>query len=347
MKDKRPTISPNFNFLGQLLDYEKHLKEESENLPQTNAALKRQCIAELRSPTSPTVATPKMGYGQFVCDTKLTAQSPTTALAKLSFTTPSPSTPTKDTAEFPSFTGFPTSSLDLVSFVPCSVKNEISAMSEVKNSGGTKRPHSFSLLEQACDIEQLNPIPVHPHESQKMVTMRSPSIKAKIPSVRPNSISFSSYPKFDMCKEDNSSPEKAQANTSDNITTAKQSTVKSTQGKLRLDNNNDNGSMFIGAGKTNIRENLTSGNLEHHRKSRSYEDILCSPYEEEKCASCNNLLKNSQQKFSNIVESFAQPITLESCGCRGTSDAHQSNSSISSSGSHNSIHGSLELIPVS
>lgn len=48
MKEKRPTISPNFNFLGQLLDFEKKIKSPSEV-----AAKGKPVQAELPDKTSP------------------------------------------------------------------------------------------------------------------------------------------------------------------------------------------------------------------------------------------------------------------------------------------------------
>ena len=94
-----------------------------------------------------------------------------------------------------------------------------------------------------------------------------------------------------------------------------------------------------------------SSNLEQGRKSRSMEDILNSPDEEPATTDCGCIGRigwpKSRPRTLHAAELFSQPVTLENVRCRGTSDPHQSSSSISSSGSHNSLHGSLEIIQVS
>ena len=46
MKDRRPSISPNFNFLGQLLEYERSLKLLAAT---TDPALKGQLTGDLKA----------------------------------------------------------------------------------------------------------------------------------------------------------------------------------------------------------------------------------------------------------------------------------------------------------
>ncbi|XP_069848220.1 dual specificity protein phosphatase 16-like [Dipodomys merriami] len=58
VKEKRPTISPNFNFLGQLLDYEKKIKTQPGTGPKGKLKL-----LHLEKPLEPAAAAPESGHG--------------------------------------------------------------------------------------------------------------------------------------------------------------------------------------------------------------------------------------------------------------------------------------------
>lgn len=57
VKEKRPTISPNFNFLGQLLDYEKKIKTQ----PGTSGSKSRLKLLHLEKPSEPGPVPPDGG----------------------------------------------------------------------------------------------------------------------------------------------------------------------------------------------------------------------------------------------------------------------------------------------
>ena len=389
------------------------MKQKKEEEPPESAAHKRQCIAERRSPTSPTVATPKFLLRPKVNSTSV--QSPTTALAKLNFgqagTPENPTGPQEGEIPFPQI---PTTSLDQLSFTPCFATDDapfrLTGLAAPRSSGGTKRPLSMNAIEsKPSGAQAVVPMDTSGPGFSTQITLRSSETKAKRPTVRPNSIAFSSFPKFDFPSSGSSSRtavtcagvsgsqttstipsvsstiSSAEANvtsplpstdaslasmsTSTSFLSASTLTAtspsrttnqvrSSSASRAEADDNKQSKNGSGGQGvqgmhhSTSTPSNISSArNLEQGRKSRSMEDILNSPDEEPATTDCGCIgnfgWPKSKQRTLNAADLFSQPVTLESVRCRGTSDPHQSSSSISSSGSHNSLHGSLEIIQVS
>jgi hypothetical protein len=311
-------------------------------LSEEAARIKKQCTEQLLQPPTPAETPSRLGLGSLCfkpfseVSQSTAAQSPTTALAKLNFNAP-PSAASKatgkDSKEFPKF---PTTSLDELNFTPCLAKEDTVVlgpggveMRQLKGVGGTKRPLSTTALESkqaessgsgasAMDIQA--------------VMLRSPELRAKRPLVRPNSIAFSSFPRMDLASPRCRVPvDQALTPTSPVV-------------------DEENRENAVPATAEHVwrtaMDTSSARGVEQARKSRSLEDIISSPDDEPIASAGPAACQHHPIPASDL---FSSPVALDkaSCRCRGPSDPHQSSSSISSSGSHNSLHGSLEIIQVS
>lgn len=183
--------------------------------------------------------------------------------------------------------------------------------------------------------------------------------KSKHNSVRPNSIAFSSYPTFDLGAENSASPSAFGVGSSSHDDTSEAYMAGNHHKKLRSSGTNSEPSSErkFRWGRYSEREvyrqitaamenaMLRTQVYEASRKARSLDDILAS----------EDLHMGSVCQctvFSQVPRRCGVPVGLDhfppsQCCCGAATEPYQSNSSISSGGSHGSLHGSMEIIQVS
>lgn len=236
--------------------------------------------------------------------------------------------------------------------------NMCNVSSGAKISTGTKRPLCFGTTLDSFKPSEEKSMEISKKCDNKMgggsentVTLRSHETRAKRPLVRPNSIAFSTLPNFDLSSDSSSSPDcKSTSNEKGN-----KSIGSSAYKRMFMAECNKYVTSAVQTYSKNVALENALGrarSFENCRKSRSLDDILSSPEDDDKQMNCDcvgSASKKSRFKSAMVSDVFSQNVGLEQvqCRCRGTSDPHQSSSSISSSGSHNSLHGSLEIIQVS
>lgn len=294
-----------------------------------------------------------------------TIVSPTTALSKLNFC---PSG--KETVEVvEEKTGidsykFPTTSLDKLNFTPCSVKSDESIIARNNKNMAVKRPINNNVNE-IKNLELVSPISVSssssgssvcsPIPGSVKVKLRSRENRGKRPLIRPNSIAFSTYPTFDLgsdCQESPSSSSSAsQDDTSESymMQNGKKSKHSDPDMKFRLGRYSER-EIYKQITAAMESAMIKTQAIEASRKSRSLDDMLNSGDEEGSNMDCDcSFGKVPPWRCGISVDRLHSPGMFDNLGChyQGSSDPYQSNSSISSNGSHNSLHGSLEIIQVS
>ena len=184
--------------------------------------------------------------------------------------------------------------------------------------------------------------------------------KSKRSTVRPNSIAFSTYPRFDLASENTAStPTSSPSHTSHDD--ASEAYLSHSSKKLRPNgvSSEPSSERKFRWGRYSEREvyrqitaamenaMLRTQVYEASRKARSLDDILSGGSEDSNMSSMCQC-----SVFSQVSRRCGIPVGLDrfspqQCRCGATTEPYQSNSSISSGGSHSSLHGSMEIIQVS
>lgn len=280
------------------------------------------------------------------------------------------------------FYSFPTTSLDKLNFTPCfsrmSEKDFMNDQNSIHASpprtSGVKRPLNNNVTDLQ-DEDATSPMSVSSttstssnssHTSNSVSSPMGNGVLAKVavrkrerkpnkPNVRPNSIAFSKYPTFDLGSDCQDSPNSSSSGTSQDdsseiyIQNGKKSKPSEYMSDIRFRlGRYCEREVYMQITAAMESAMMKSQAFEATRKSRSLDDILSSEDDSSspncECSTFDRVLRHcalTRDRYS------APAVLFESLACRGSSDPYNSNSSLSSGGSHTSLHGSVELIQVS
>ena len=144
MKDKRQTISPNFNFLGQLLEYEKLLLAQQAHVAKPNRVVPESLTIQPQSAVGGVKLAPRKMLAlsfdprRTIVTSSTNAPSPTTALSRLTFgqqpspvpeessLTNTPTTPSCSLAYVVSAAATPIAARPIITFIPASTATSVS-----------------------------------------------------------------------------------------------------------------------------------------------------------------------------------------------------------------------------
>ncbi|XP_067674436.1 dual specificity protein phosphatase 16-like isoform X1 [Haliotis asinina] len=252
--------------------------------------------------------------------------------------------------------------------VPSPVTNKVVLRSK-KPSSRSSPSSSTSPVSETKSLEPSSPMSISSSSSGSSVTsptattskviLRSRENKAKRPMVRPNSIAFSTYPTFDLGSDCQDSPTSGSASQDDTSEAYMlQNSKKSKQEDSESDSLSEKKFRWGKYSEREVYKQITAAMnsamlrtrvYEASRKARSLDDILSSE-EGNASSDCDCTMFGKIPRRCGPGDRFTSPSSFFDhlpCRCRGSSDPYQSNSSISSSGSHSSLHGSLEIIQLS
>lgn len=278
--------------------------------------------------------------------------SPSSAMARLNFSQTLSDAKKKESGELQNYAA---TSLDKLNFTPC-FSNSSSKLTRKKfpvSIGCDSHTENEEMM-VISPTETISPVSSSGSSSSGTITSptstckvvrRSHEYRAKRPMERPNSIAFSKYPTFDLGSDCQDSPSSGSSTSQDDasemyiLQNGKRS--KHSDTKLRIGHFSEK-EVYKQISAAMESAMLRTKVYEANRKARSLDDMLASdePDSPNHCSPFNRL--PSHCMMGN--DRFSSPIFD---GCRTLSDPYQSNSSISSSGSHNSLQGSLEIIQVS